>query len=346
MKHIENLIASLLVLVAVHSRTCLCAATPEYEQAYEEMAAMLDGQQPLSIRRAVFLAEQAYYDGQLDYEKYCRTIDSAADFLRRFIAVNGFDQYKTGKNMALVEYFFNPYSGNGYRPFTYEYDQDRSSFERQFVTPLMETHRGQCRSLPMYYRILAEAIDAEAYIVRAPLHTFIRYRNEDGRYPEPWVNVELTTHQIIPTFHIKEHYGITDKAIEGKIYLYELSARETVALQLADLAFGYASKYRWYDSFTLRCTEKALEYYPYNPNAMIIKGKSLTFIYFQYLLTEGGSIDDPYAVSLARYIDRTSQQLNSSGWEKISDEVMARLEEGYKHAEQVFRQQQQSENNH
>lgn len=67
----------------------------------------------------------------------------------------------------------------------------------------MRTHTGQCRSLPMYFKVLAESLGAEAYIAYAPAHVFIRYRNEDKMYPEEWVNVELTTHQITPEFSIR-----------------------------------------------------------------------------------------------------------------------------------------------
>jgi len=77
-----------------------------YNAAYLEISDMLDGKQPLSIKRAVFLAEWAYLDGKLDYEKYCNTIDSAADFIKRFIRANAMEKYKTAKNMALIEYFF------------------------------------------------------------------------------------------------------------------------------------------------------------------------------------------------------------------------------------------------
>lgn len=43
----------------------------------------------------------------------------------------------------------------------------------------------------MYYKVLAEAIGAEAHIAFAPQHLFIRHRDE--RDPAKWVNVELTT---------------------------------------------------------------------------------------------------------------------------------------------------------
>lgn len=52
-----------------------------YRQAYLEMADMLDGKIPLSIKRAVFLAEWAYLDGDLDYDAYCYGIDTAVAFL-------------------------------------------------------------------------------------------------------------------------------------------------------------------------------------------------------------------------------------------------------------------------
>lgn len=54
-----------------------------------------------------------------------------------------------------------------------------------------------------------------------------------------------------------------------------LSKKETIAYQLSELALSYYTKYRIYDEFTLKCTTKALEYYKMNPNAIIIKAKSL-----------------------------------------------------------------------
>lgn len=54
-----------------------------YRQAYLEMADMLDGKIPLSIKRAVFLAEWAYLDGDLDYDAYCYGIDTAVAFFAK-----------------------------------------------------------------------------------------------------------------------------------------------------------------------------------------------------------------------------------------------------------------------
>jgi hypothetical protein len=81
-----------------------------YNQAYLEMADMLDDKIPLSIKRAIFLHKWAYLDGELDYEEYCLGIDTVANYLRKFIEVHGLYQYKTGGNYALFEYCSHPYS--------------------------------------------------------------------------------------------------------------------------------------------------------------------------------------------------------------------------------------------
>lgn len=298
-----------------------------YRQAYLEMADMLDGKIPLSIKRAVFLAEWAYYDGDLDYDAFCYGIDTAVAFVQRFIATNELDQYKTGKNLALTEYFFRPYSGNGHKPFIYDFSNvsTNDDFTHQFVSKVMRTHHGQCRSLPMYYKVLAESLGAEAYIAYAPAHVFIRYRNEDKMYPEEWVNVELTTHQITPEFFYKEHFEIPEKTIENKVYLAPLTDLETVASQLADLAFGYWSKYRCYDEFTRRCCEKSLEYYPQNFNGIIILGKSLDVV-FRTHLEQNGFKEDDYSRQIDEQSKALYERLQSLGWEPMSEDLLDKLE--------------------
>ena len=191
----------------------------------------------------------------------------------------------------------------------------------------MQTHSGQCRSLPMYYKVLAETLGAEAYIAYAPAHVFIRYRNEDKMYPEEWVNVELTTHQITPEFFYKEHFEISDKAIENKIYLTPLTDRETVAAQLADLAFGYWNKFKCYDEFTRCCTEKSLEYYPQHPKACIILGKSLDAALVKHL-KENGHKEDACTRQIEAQSAALYEKLKALGWEDMSEELHDKLEKG------------------
>lgn len=173
----------------------------------------------------------------------------------------------------------------------------------------------------------SESLGAEAYIAYAPAHVFIRYRNEDKMYPEDWVNVELTTHQITPEFFYKEHFEISDKAIGNKVYLAPLTDRETVVPQLADLAFGYWSKYRCYDEFTRYSCEKSLEYYPQNFNGIIILGKSLDTI-FRTHLEQNGFKEDDYSRRIEAQSHALYERLLSLGWERMSDGLHEELEKG------------------
>ena len=58
--------------------------------------------------------------------------------------------------MAISSYMTNPFSGNNYIPYTYDYEKfstDNESWELQFVTRTLKTHNGQCRSLPWMYNM-------------------------------------------------------------------------------------------------------------------------------------------------------------------------------------------------
>lgn len=312
---------------------------PRFETAYTEIAAMLDGKSSLSIKRAVFLTEWAYLDGDLDYDWFCSKIDSAVVFLHGFMKANGLDKYKTGKNMAIIEYFFNPWSGNGYKPFTYDHNgmDSKQDFTQQFVSKLIRTHKGQCRSLPYYYKILAEAIGAEAYIAYAPIHTFIRYPDADNLFPEDWVNVELTSHQYTPEFYYIDKFEINEKALQNKVYLHPLTDRETVAAQLSDLAFAYTVKYGVYDDFTWVCSSKSFEYYPRHYNTLITMGKSLDIVLGRYLESTGGKADE-YVLSLEKKSKELYEQLLALGWEQLGDEYFERLDRKNEEAKKILEQ--------
>ena len=122
-----------------------------YDKAYSEITGMLEERNPLSVKRAVFLAEWAYLDGNLNYERdFCEPIKKGADYLRRMIAANHWEKYKTAKH-ALCNYFFYPCSGNGQTPFQYDFSKEypEDDWHYQLVSRTIKTHKGQCRSLPM-----------------------------------------------------------------------------------------------------------------------------------------------------------------------------------------------------
>lgn len=317
----------LLLLFFLVLRSTVQAQHPDisrYETAYAEIADMLDGKTALSIKRAVFLAEWAYLDGEPDYTAYCARIDAAAAALGRFIAANGLQHYRTGGNYALFEYFSRPYSMNDYKPFTYDFDDFSGSEDltKIFVTKVMRTHSGQCRSLPMYYKVLAEAIGAEAHITFAPQHLFIRHRDEQN--PSKWVNVELTTQSLAREIFYIENFGISADAIRNKVYLYPLSDRETVAYLLSELAANYHRKFGQFDAFMLKCAEKSLEYLPQNILAQQHRCNVLNIELKNYMEAHN-NIPDEYAASLDRRWLEYSAALRKLGWAEMPDSIYRRL---------------------
>lgn len=294
------------------------SASSFYDSAFREISGMLDGTERLSVKRAVFLQEWAYLDGELDYDEYCSGIDSTAQAIIRFIRANNLQNFRTGGNYALFEYFSRPYSMNGYKPFTYDFDDfsGADDFTKLFVTKVMRTHSGQCRSLPMYYKVLAEAIGTEAHITFAPQHLFIRHRDEQN--PSKWVNVELTTQSLSRELFYIEQFGINADEIRNKVYLYPLSDKETVAYLLAEMILGYYRKYGKYDTFILNCAEKSLEYYPHNVLALQQKCNVLNVRLMDYLSQNGNHFDDR-----AREMDEkwlaNNEKLQALGWKQMAD---------------------------
>lgn len=287
-----------------------------YQKAYQEMEDMLSGKQVLSIKRAVFIAEWAYLDGILDYDKdFCQPIAKNVAFLKRFIEANKLEKYKTAKQIALCDFFFRPWSGNGYTPFTYDYSKEfpEDDWHYQLVSRTLRNHKGQCRSLPWTFKLLAEELGATAYLAHLPNHCFIMYKDEDDLFPEDWVNVEITSHQYVPTFWNKEHFEVKDSAISVGTYLTPLTDKQTIACQLADLAFSYYKKYHVYDEFTLKCVDVALQYYPMNPNAIIIRGKSLDALLLRHLQVNG-HLRDTYTDMNDRESRKTFRMLHDTYW--------------------------------
>lgn len=268
-------------IIAICALLILCtqiiqAKTPPedryYDRAFSEIAAMLDGDSEVSVKRASFLLEWAYLQGEPDYKAYCDSIASIARALEGFIILNGLYKNPIGRNMALFEFFSDPNPLNSYRPYTYDFDdfmgeRDYSNF---FATKLMRTHTGQCRSFPLFYKILADEIGADVCIAYAPNHSYIKHPNGKGG----WINVELTNHSLPRDVFIIETNGITQRAIETGIYTKPCGDREIVISLLADLADGYMRLYGYWP-FVVECTEKVLEYDPDNLQGLMQKNNYL-----------------------------------------------------------------------
>lgn len=306
----------LLFSIGINHRTpAQQPAATYFEQAYSEMVAMLDGRDSVNLKRAVFLQDWAYFDAKLDYKAYCHEIDSIAANLKGFIALNGLDRSPIGGNIALFEFFSNPNPLNGYKSYDYDFDDYRGKKDhtKQFVTKLMRTHTGQCRSLPLFYKILANEIGAKAYIAYAPTHSFIRHRDEQDTR---WMNVELTNHSMPREVFIIETMGITQDAIEKGTYLKPCEDREVVMNVMVELSITYLEKFDYIDPFVWKCLETVYHFDPQNLIALMTANDCLYKIACQHraMLLEKGIEDDEVMQHLKKQLQEVNKAIDATGY--------------------------------
>jgi hypothetical protein len=154
-----------ILTVALHS-TAQTDTAKFYKEAFAEQLQMLKGQKPLDFKRSVFLTENAYYKGQLNYQTFCNSISATAQQLKTLIKQRGLDKFKTAGNWAVFTYMIDSLPINNFKPCTYDFDDfmGDKDFSKMFVTKLMRTKSGNCHSLPTYYKILCEEIGAKAWL--------------------------------------------------------------------------------------------------------------------------------------------------------------------------------------
>lgn len=277
---------------------------------------MLESKDSLSIKRAVFLTEWAYLKGQLDYNRYCDSIDATVAKLKQFIHINNLNRFRTASNYALFEYFTKPNPLNGNKAFTYDFEDftGDKDYSKLFVTKVMDTHTGQCTSLPLYYKILADELGAEAFLALAPHHMYIKHIDEYDR----WVNIELTNGHFSTDAYMISSMAISAEAIKNKVYLDALSQKESIAMLLNNLASAYKKKYG-YDNFTLKCNEKTLEYFPHYMPALFMKLHTLQKIGLTYI-EKFGHTPSPFMDNNYKEFKSLQKTIENFGYREITRE--------------------------
>ena len=232
-----------------------------YQIAVDEMTEMLNGIKPLSFKRAVFLTENAYYGGKLNWTEFCNDIDQAKIKINQMIVAKNLQLYKTAGNWAIFTYMTDNIAENNFHPYTYDLenfmgDKDYESF---MVSSLLKTKKGNCHSLPFLYKILADEVNVEAFIATAPMHVFIKHKDEK----QQWWNLELTSGTFSRTSFIMESFNVSDAGMESGLYMKPLSDKESVALCLNDILVYYDQKTGiYYDDFVYKTYTAGLKVYP------------------------------------------------------------------------------------
>ncbi|KAA5533664.1 hypothetical protein F0919_14095 [Taibaiella lutea] len=152
-----------------------------YQQAYDELNAMLTGQSPLSLKKAVFLVENAYFQNKMNYKIYDRSVQNLVTFCRLKMKEENIDPKDDVEvNNLLFRFMSDTLSVTEpatkrkatHYPVHYDFEDfyGKEDWTKMFVTKLMNTNFGQCHSMPLLYAILAEELGTETYLSASPSH--------------------------------------------------------------------------------------------------------------------------------------------------------------------------------
>lgn len=267
---------------------CFCAVAQKqgerFAQSYALLDAMLNDKVEYSFKDAVFSVENAYLDGKLDKEKFEKELSVYTNLcnslLENRLLEYGEKDRKTVNKWASIFTVMTDsiplYIQDEqyiYKPFSYDFKdvfghQDK---ENLFVSKLLKTRKGNCRSLPYLYKILAEELGVDANLALAPNHVYIKHNSER----HGWYNTELTNGIFPIDAWIMASGFVHVDAITNGVYMKALNNKESIAVLLVDLAENYNAKYPHNDgSFALQCAERAIKEYPNFAKALLLKAEA------------------------------------------------------------------------
>jgi len=267
---------------------------------------MLSDKQQYSFKEAVYSVEDAYEQGKLDRED----LDSKIKFLAKFCKIlsqnrklNYFekDEEKVSKYAAVYSVMCEQtpvivgQDTLKYKPFQYDFEDvfGHQEYSNLFVSKLLNTHKGNCNSMPYLYKILAEELGVDANLALAPNHIYIKHNIKSLG----WYNTELTSGIFPQDSWLMASGFIHLKAIENGVFMKALNDKESLALLLVDLGNAYNRSFPDNDgNFPLKCAERALKIHPYLANALLLQAETHKK-QFQKMMKEQNTDDIPTALN-------------------------------------------------
>lgn len=311
--------------------------TEVYKKAYDRINKMLTNEEPLSFINAVFVTEDAYYDGRLNTDVFNRELELLLQLIINIsnpdlIEYTGKDKEEMTKHAAIfrvmtdtVSIILDSVNILEHLPYAYDFEDawGHDDWTKMFVSKLMLTGSGNCHSLPYLYKILADELDIPCYLSFAPNHIYIKiYSQTTG-----WYNTELTSATFpIDAWIMASDYVNLD-AIRNGLYMDTLSDRQAVVNCLVDLAQGYQRKYgKENPEFVIKCCNTTLQHHPANVNAMLTKAEAQKF-YLQMQMKKHNAdkiqdlfYDDEIKAMYAE-MEETYVRLHTSGYRRMPEDM-------------------------
>jgi RHS repeat-associated protein len=279
-----------------------------FETAFDELKAMLEGTKEPNFERAIFLSENPYHGNKYTYQQFQEIIDVHLYFINQVIRVNDksdsidfnvkVNQYgrfnmdeirhlpdekkalykKAIANWSIFTYitdtvniypfYHKPFSYATHDPFGIK-DWSNSQVINLLYS---QEQKGNCFALTALFKILSDRLQSDARICTAPQHIYIQHKDKKGDY----YNVELATagHPGDGTIQTLTH--TTTEGIKSGIALRSYDSKQSIGICLVNLAKSYEHKFGSKDDdFMLKCAELVLKHDRLNLNALLLKQQIL-----------------------------------------------------------------------
>lgn len=191
------------------------------------------------------------------------------------------------------------------------------------MSKLLRTNTGQCHSLPLLYKMVADQLGVKAYLSMAPNHTFIQVKDNTGRL----YRYETTNgHFVTDGYHMTTGY-IKAGALKCGAYLDTLTTQQNLACQVLDLALGY-EHYYGFDAFVDKCVALSLKYYPHGMQGNLL-AYDAALARFNQAATKAAPPSLAAAMQLPELktrwaeVERTRRILDAMGFEEMPKEKYA-----------------------
>lgn len=202
-------------------------------------------------------------DETLDYARAKLAIDrlvdptldiagASAELDRLTIAAPTLSDPAEGPNVRLAglrRLIYEPGPWNDQRPFAYDQDDPLGQSRRSRLLPVyLDTRLGNCVSMPILFLILGDRLDLDMALAEAPLHMFVRWRDETGGT----LNLE-TTSGAHPARDVwfRHNMPMSDLALANGLYMRSLGRREGVALMAHTLLERLIDQGRYDDAIAV-----------------------------------------------------------------------------------------------
>ena len=307
-----------------------------YSDAYQILDNMLLEKQSYKFKEGVFAVENAYEQGKLDTVKLNQKVKFLANFCKRLtqnreLNYNERDKDKVSKYASVFTIMTQQIpvivksDTLKFKSFQYDFDDvfGHAELSNLFVSKLLNTHKGNCNSMPYLYKILAEELGVTANLALAPNHIYIKHNIKSIG----WYNTELTSGIFPQDSWLMASGFIHLNAIQNGVFLKALNDKESLALLLTDLGNAYNRSFPDNDgSFPLKCAERAIQVHPYLANALLLQAETHKR-QFQKMMKEQNSTDiettlkNPKANELFELMNKEYTHIHEIGYRTMPEEM-------------------------